>query len=217
MLRDRLIAEAAGDPVKHIVVTVPDWIADPDGLFVADFDLLSRIPGLEALDVVVTESILGSGFHERLHNWWPGLEEAPAADVTGATELRKPFLITPGHDERWTTVRDRHEELVDVARRVAASRSAGDSRRVAVVYKRPLPYVYLAPVALGAAGIAFETLDALPLAGEPVSAALDLLDRVRRKRVHSRRRGRAAALAALLLRCRRARTDATLRRRVDRE
>jgi RecB family exonuclease len=175
VLRDRLISEAADDPVKHIVVSVPDWIADPDGLFVADFDLLSRIAGLETLDVVVTESILASGFHERLHNWWPGVEEAPAADVTGEIEPRKPFLITPGPDELWTTVRDRHEELVDVARRVVGSRSGADSGRVAVVYKRPLPYVYLAPVALGAAGIPFETVDALPLAGEPVSAALDLL------------------------------------------
>jgi hypothetical protein len=31
-----------------------DWIADPAGLFVADFDLLARLPGLETLDLVCT-------------------------------------------------------------------------------------------------------------------------------------------------------------------
>ena len=65
MLRDRLIAEAAADPIRHIVVTVPDWIADAEGLFVADFDLLTRIPGLERLDIVCTERVLGSGRHDR--------------------------------------------------------------------------------------------------------------------------------------------------------
>src|SRR5439155_12809522 len=51
-LRERLIAEAAADPVRHVVVTVADWIADADGLYAADFDLLTRIPGLAALDIV---------------------------------------------------------------------------------------------------------------------------------------------------------------------
>ena len=74
-LRERLIAEPAADPVRHVIVTVPDWIADAEGLYQADFDLLTRIPGLESLDIVSTERVLASGFHERLHNWWPGLEE----------------------------------------------------------------------------------------------------------------------------------------------
>src|SRR5262249_53076297 len=75
LLRNRLIAEAAGEPIPRVIVTVADWIADADGLYVADFDLLSRIPGLESLDIVATEAILGSGFHERLHGWLPGIEE----------------------------------------------------------------------------------------------------------------------------------------------
>ena len=74
-LREQLIAEAAADPVRHIIVTIPDWIADAEGLYQADFDLLTRIPGLESLDIVSTERVLASGFHERLHNWWPGLEK----------------------------------------------------------------------------------------------------------------------------------------------
>ena len=50
-----------------------------------------------------------------------------------------------------------------------------DDLRVAVVYKRPLPYLYLAPATLGAAGIDYETADALPLAAEPSAAAVDLI------------------------------------------
>ena len=75
MLRERLIAEPAAVPVRRVIVTIPDWIADAEGLCQADFDLLTRIPGLESLDIVSTERVLASGFHERLHNWWPGLEE----------------------------------------------------------------------------------------------------------------------------------------------
>jgi RecB family exonuclease len=179
LLRDLLISQASADPVPYVIVTVPDWIADPDGLFVADFDLLARIPGLARLDIVATESVLGSGFHQRLHDWWPGIEEESADSVAGAPIGRsRPILSTPSEEALWTTVRDRQEELIDVARRVAAERRRGDGRsshRAAVVYKRPLPYVYLAPDTLGAAGIPFQTADALPLAAEPTAAALDLL------------------------------------------
>ena len=82
-LRDDLIAEPVSPPPRHIIVTIQDWIADPDGLFAADFDLLARLPGVETVDVVCSEALLGSGFHERLHNWWPGLDEANGADVAG--------------------------------------------------------------------------------------------------------------------------------------
>src|SRR5439155_24125423 len=56
-LRERLIAEPASTPERHVIVTVADWIADPSGLFVADFDLLTRLPGLEAIDVVSTDGV----------------------------------------------------------------------------------------------------------------------------------------------------------------
>src|SRR4051794_28055728 len=74
-LRERLIAEPARDPVRHVIVTVADWIAESEGLFAADFDLLTRIPGLERLEIVATERVLASGFDERVHDWWPGLDE----------------------------------------------------------------------------------------------------------------------------------------------
>ena len=75
VLRDRLMSEVAPNPLRHVVVTVADWIADADGLFSADFDLLARIPALQTLDIVATERVLASGLHERLHGWLPGLDE----------------------------------------------------------------------------------------------------------------------------------------------
>ncbi len=175
-LRERLVAEPAGDPIRHVVVTVADWIADDHGLYVADFDLLTRIPGLERLDVVCTEAVLGSGFHERLHTWLPGLDEENVARPGD-----KPFLVTPPdapNDETWWTLRDREEELVAVARQLDADRRHGDAvplDRTAVVYKTPLPYLYLAAEVFGAADTPYRTFDALPLAAEPTAASVDLV------------------------------------------
>ena len=163
-----------------ILVTVPDWIADASGLYQADFDLLTRIPGLESLDIVSTERVLTSGFHERLHTWWPGLEEVSAEDVAQASTA-VPMLITqPGAspDEPWWTLRDREEELVAIARQLKADRRRGESvalDRTAIVYKHPLPYLYAASEIFRDAGIPYRMSDTLPLAAEPTSAALDLI------------------------------------------
>jgi RecB family exonuclease len=170
---------AADRPLKQIVVTVADWIADPGGLFVADFDLLARLPGLEILDVVCTTAVLGSGFHERIHNWWPGLEETAATELIGPSSRVRPVLALPTTDpERvWFTHRDREEELVAVAERLRASDARTDRAlgATAVVFKHPLPYLYLAPDTLGMAGIPYQIADALPLAAEPVATTVDLV------------------------------------------
>src|SRR5687768_7650063 len=105
--------ESGSPPYRHIVVTVPDWIADPDGLFVADFDLLTRMPGVEAIDVVCTETVLESGFHQRLHDWLPGLEEVEGHD---AARVRPVLVVPENSPQPWFTHRDRAEELVAVAR-----------------------------------------------------------------------------------------------------
>src|SRR5436305_85051 len=55
LLREQLIRQPLADPIRRIIVTVADWIADDNGLYVADFDLLSRIPNLESIDIVCTE------------------------------------------------------------------------------------------------------------------------------------------------------------------
>ena len=210
-LRERLMAEPAIDPVRHVIVTVPDWIADADGLYSADFDLLTRIPGLEALDIVSTERVLSSGFHERLHNWWPGLEE---------TGCRRHRCSTPiAHHARRVRRRTNpggpcaiaRKSWSCVARRLNADRRNGDAvplDRTAVVFKHPLPYLYLAAEVFGAAGIPYQASDALPLAAEPTAAAIDLvLDAVASNftRAHARR---AAAVAAFRLSPGRGRGDA---------
>ena len=61
--------------------------------------------------------------------------------------------------------RDREEELVAVAKRVKAETPNLD--RVAVVFERPLPYLYIAREVFGGAGIPYQTTDALPLADAP--------------------------------------------------
>ncbi len=178
-LRDHLMREAMTPAVEHVIVTLADWVAEPDGLFIGDFDLLARMPGLERLDLVCTEQLLGSGFHERLHGWWPGLEEVEAADIVGPIERRRPLLETPRDAAGclWFTLRDREDELAAVAQHVQAvhRRDAGPLERMAVVFKQPLPYLYLAESTLGAAGIPFQASDTLPLAGEPFVATVDLV------------------------------------------
>jgi RecB family exonuclease len=179
MLRARLIAEAAATPIRHVVVTVADWIAEVEGLYVADFDMLSRIPGLESIDVVATATILESGFHERLHTWLPGIEEVDS--TLRAAGRAHPTLITPptaAPEEPWWTHRDREEELVAVVRHVTEDRKRGDApplERTAVVFKTPLPYLYAAPDVFSGAGVPYQTAAALPLASEPTAAALDLV------------------------------------------
>lgn len=179
-LRAGLLEQPPVKPLRHVVVTVPDWIADRDGLFVADFDLLSRLHGLDTIDLVCTEGVLGSGFHERVHGWWPGLEEVSGLEICGESPTVRPRLLVPTNDsDAWFTFRDREEEMIAIARRVAAAR-AGETPpipldRIAIVFKRPLPYLYLAPETLGAAGLAWQSSHAFPLAAEPTAAVLDLI------------------------------------------
>jgi RecB family exonuclease len=177
LLRERLLEAPVASPIQHVVVTVADWIAEPDGLFVVDFDLLARLPGLATIEIVATTAILESGFHERLHRWMPGVEEE---DVSVAVAGR-PMLITPPDaraESPWWTVRDREEELTTIARRLKADRRSGELapvERIAVVFKNPLPYLYLASEVFGSAGIPYSASDAFPLAAEPAAAALDLV------------------------------------------
>jgi RecB family exonuclease len=182
-LRAQLLSEKLSPTVPHVVVTVADWIAEPAGLYVADFDLLSRMPHLEAIDIVCTERVLGSGFHERLHGWWPGLDEIDGHQLAGHSAAVRPSLVTPSDadadaDQAWFTVRDREEELLAIARRIVTTGKKGARsavERTGVVFKRPLPYLYLAPDAFNSVGLPFQSSAGLPLATEPAAAALDLV------------------------------------------
>jgi RecB family exonuclease len=164
------MTETATAPVRSIIVTVADWIAEAGGLCVADFDLLARVPNLGTIDVIATGRMLESGFHQRIHEWLPDIDEVNF----DARSTSRPRLAVPGDagGHLWFTARDREEELVGIARRLTAG---GTKRRAAVVYKRPLPYLYLAREVFGSARIPYHTTDALPLAAEPFAAAVDLV------------------------------------------
>jgi RecB family exonuclease len=173
-LRDRLVAEAAPQPLRRVIVTVTDRLADPAGLWPADFDLLARLPGLEQLDVVATEARLGGGWLERVFEELPGIEDVSAPPP----RAERAVCLVPSADAWVFTSRDREDELAAFARRLKAERRAGrltPDTRVALVVRRPLPYLYLARDVLERAGIPYEARDTLPLAAEPFAAALDVV------------------------------------------
>lgn len=164
----------------HVVVTVADQAADARGLHASDFDLLTRISGVTRLDVIATENLLASGFHERIHNLLPGMEEERFGTPSPPPALIAPETSEP--DQRWFRARDREEELSEVVRDLkhrAASAHASVHppllERCAVVFQRPLPYLYLAKQVFRDGGVAYQATDALPLSGEPFAAAVDLV------------------------------------------
>ncbi len=173
-LRSLLFERAPDPPFTHVVVTVPDVDADSDGLWRADFDLLLRLPGLTRVDVVATDRVLDAGFRERLSEWLPGLSETRWADTAPA--LGSPTLLMPsaGAARRSFTFRDREEELLAIAGRLAAN-GVAPLDEIVLVYSRPLPYVHLARRVFEAHGMPFTVADTLPLAAEPFPAALDLV------------------------------------------
>ena len=157
-------------PVRQVVLTVADRASGHDGLWSGDFDLLARLPGLVRLDVVSTSSLLGAGYRERLADLLPGIEETPAPSAPGA----RARVVAPeaAPRRRHFTWRDREEELLAVIRQVK-SRPAAE--RTAVVFQRPLPYLYGARHLFASAGVPYEATGTLPLASEPFAAAVDLV------------------------------------------
>ena len=180
-LRELLLATPCSDPLRHVVVTVADQAAASDGLWLVDFDLLARLPSLQQVDVIATEALLAAGFHDRVHELLPGIEEERLAN----SDDRDPCIVTPPATEEQLhfSWRDREEELLAIARYVKQSRGSSPTDtasetvddRVAVVFQRPLPYIYLARQVFEACGIPFQAFDALPLAAEPYAAAVDLV------------------------------------------
>ncbi len=178
VLRERLLEEASPRPYRNVVVAVGDEEHEAGGLARADFDLLTRLPGLEAIDLVATEDQLETGLWERLHDLLPGLEDIRVPPPE--TPLDSPVLLVPDTAARSYSFssRDREEELADLVRRIRAlHREQPDVPldRIGVVVGRPLPYVYLARGIFAAGGVPFQSRDALPLAAEPAAAALDLV------------------------------------------
>ncbi|RPJ64259.1 MAG: hypothetical protein EHM24_23335, partial [Acidobacteria bacterium] len=173
-LRRQLLGHEGGPLYRVVVVAVADRAADPSGgLFPSDFDLLTRLPHLEAVEILATRRLLASGLGERLHEMVPDLE-----DESGEGEQSPgPRVAAPSESASrlFFSSRDREEELRAATRRVKQAARAGlvDPSRVAIVFGRPLPYVYLAQTVLEAAGVEYQCSDALPLAAEPYAALLD--------------------------------------------
>jgi hypothetical protein len=195
VLRERLLAEQPELPFDHLVIAVADHPADPRGLWPADFDLLGRLRRLSTLDVVVTDEAHDAGFRARLEEQLPGVVEARAPDAP-----RAPVLIRPPSPLQVPTppvfvFRDREEEVRAVARTVRAEADLQGGRldeAVALVFQRPLPYLYLAQHVLTDAGVPYQAFDALPLAAEPYAALLDQVMAV------ARRGGTRESVVALL-------------------
>ena len=180
-LRALLLSSAPPGRYRHIVVTVADQAAGHRGLWPADFDLLTRLPGLERLDVIATERLLATGWHERLHDALPEIEETRLAGVSSPPVLIAPAINAEAEPAVVFVLRDREEELADAARwikRRSREASGGELprlERTGIVFQRPLPYLYLARQVLGSAAIPYQASEALPLAAEPFAAALDLV------------------------------------------
>jgi RecB family exonuclease len=171
---------------RRLVITVADQAADRRGLWAADFDLIARMPGVDAIDVVATEALLESGYYQRLHeSALPGIEDMTFEDE----ESSPPVLVVPGPRppaaagfgrpgadlSRFFVCRDREEELAEFARALKSSPRGTPLGRTAVVFQRPLPYLYLARQVFEDAQVPYQALDALPLAAEPFAAAVDLV------------------------------------------
>ena len=179
-LRALLLSSMRPAAYRHVVIGVADQAADARGLWPADFDLLTRLHGVERLDVVATERLLAAGFHQRLHDALPGIEEERASGASPPPVLLVPDPPSGGEPQAFFLSRDREEELADAVRAVKArARNAANTAmpldRTAIVFRRPLPYLYLARQVFGAANTPYQAMDALPLASEPFAAAMDLI------------------------------------------
>ena len=177
-LRTLLLSDGYRCPYRHAVLAVADQAAGPQGLWPVDFDLLSRVAGVERIDILATEAVLAAGWLQRLHDAMPDLDEERVPEESAAPVLTAPALQEGFEGPVVFVCRDREEELVEAARRIKwRAREQGPIRmeRIGIVFQRPLPYLYLARQVFSAANIPYQASDALPLAAEPFSAALDLL------------------------------------------
>lgn len=189
-----LLAAQPALPFDDLVIAVADHPADPRGLWPSDFDLIGRIRSLSAIHVVMTDEAHDAGFRARVEQELPGVEEVRADDVHRAPSLVT--LATDAADSVGVPVslsRDREEELRNVARHVRARAETGVlAGTTAIVFHRPLPYLYLAQQVMTDARVPYQTAHALPLAAEPYAALLDLVMAV------SRTNGAREAALALL-------------------
>jgi RecB family exonuclease len=173
-IREHLLAAEADQPWRHVIVAVRDRAEDRYGLYPVDWDVLARLPGLQRVDVVVTDATLAGSFHERVHQFLPGIEEVRAEPASSGLPLLDLCDVAPA---TCVVTRDREEEITEFAQwvrdEVAARGETLD--RTALVVRQRLPYVYLAREVFRGTGIPHQMFDALPLAAEPYAAVVDVL------------------------------------------
>ena len=153
-LRATLLDTVPARPLRQVVVTVSERSVDGAGLWPADLALLTRLPHLEQIDIVATHSTIAAGLLDRLEKFMPGFEEGelpPDPDET-IDHSNRPVLVVPSDGQRFTVSRDREDELSSIAS-IVKTAGGSDLDRRAVVFKRPLPYVYLARDVFADAGI----------------------------------------------------------------
>ena len=173
-LRARLLTlEAGATPLTSVVVAVPDLAAAGDGLWPADYDLLTRVAGLESLTVVATEALLGTGYLTRLLDTLPGRRGGGVRgrSAAGAGPREPPRPIASCSSAATAKTKSRRSRGGSARRR----RPAPADGAIALVHQRPLPYLYLARQVLGAYDVSWQAVDALPLAAEPWAAAVDVV------------------------------------------
>jgi RecB family exonuclease len=175
LLRRDVVQHQPVLPFDHLVIAVADHPSDPRGLWPADFELISRLRRLRQVDVVVTDETHDAGFRDRIERELPGIVEVRVPASAAAPHLVRPPALN-GAEPLCFVSRDREDELRRVARHIRARAVDGLlAERVAVVFHRPLPYLYLAQQVMTDAHVPYEAFDALPLAGEPYAATLDLV------------------------------------------
>jgi hypothetical protein len=127
--------------------------------------------------VVVTDRTMTR--FRRIEQELPGIEEIrPSAEHFTRPP---PTLIRPAISDSESPCfvhRDREEELRHVVRAIRSEAAATGHElreRTAVVFQRPLPYLYPAQQVFADGRVPFQTFDALPLAAEAYAAVLDLV------------------------------------------
>ena len=100
-LRGALLEIETAPAFRYLMLAVADQAADPRGLWTADYDLLARLHGIEAIDVLATENVLASGFHQRIHDVLPGIEEVRSGPPSEPPVLSAPERTTLDNPINW--------------------------------------------------------------------------------------------------------------------
>ncbi|MEW6368381.1 MAG: PD-(D/E)XK nuclease family protein [Acidobacteriota bacterium] len=143
-----------------------------DPLPPADLRAFAQISNLRRLEIWATVRQCRAGLQERIANVLPSIE---AREIGGSAH--RPALIA--HDGGPVFIwRDREDDLTRTAiliKQLARDKRIRSLERAAVVFSRPLPYVYLAKQSFSLAKVPFQMADTYPLSVEPWAGAVDLI------------------------------------------